>query len=169
MWNLGLSDLAQKAKDAVALIESTINDSVGVVEEEEDDSGEVVLRGRERAPTSDGWEKCEKSSAHDSSGGVEEKAKDPPPPASSQHEMSFVDLKGEIDDIPKAEGGGKMESSDAALLDDALARIDSLVDQVTSLKEELVLAQASRILLEKQVKDLQEENRSLKMGVSSGN
>ena len=166
MWNLGLSDLAQKAKDAVALIESTINDSIGVGEEEEDDSGEVVLRGRERAPTSDGWEKCDMSSAHDSSGGVEEKAKDPPPPASQQHEMSFVDLKGVIDDIPKAEGG-KMES-DAALLD-ALARIDSLEDQVTSLKDELVLAQAANILLEKQIKDLQEENRSLKMGVSSGN
>jgi len=83
--------------------------------------------------------------------------------------MSFVDLKGAIDDIPKAEGGGKMESSDAALLDDALARIDSLVDQVTSLKDELVLAQAAKFLLEKQVKDLQEENRSLKMGISSGN
>ena len=153
MWNLGLSDLAQKAIDAVALIENTINDSVGVGEE---DSVEVV---RERAPTSDGWEKCDVSS-HDS-GGVE-KAKDPP----TSQEMSFVDLKGVIDDIPKAEGG-KMES-DAALLD-ALARIDSLEDQVTSLKDELVLAQAANILLEKQIKDLQEENRSLKMGVSSGN
>jgi hypothetical protein len=167
MWNLGLSDLAQKAKDAVALIESTINDSVGVGEEEEEDGGEVVLRGRERAPTSDGWEKCDMSSDHDSAGGVE-KAKDPPP-ASSQHGMSFVDLKGAIDDIPKAEGVGKMGESDAALLDDALARIDSLVDQVTSLKDELVLAQAAKVLLEKQVKDLQEENRSLKMIVSSGN
>jgi len=82
MWSLGLSDLAQKAKDAVALIESTINDSVGVGEEEEDGSGEVVLRGRERAPTSDGWEKCDMSS-HDSAGGVGEKVKDPPPPRRS--------------------------------------------------------------------------------------
>jgi hypothetical protein len=65
--------------------------------------------------------------------------------------MSFVDLKGAIDD-PKAEGGGKMESSDAALLDDALARIDSLVDQITSLKDELVLAQASKILCGERVK-----------------
>jgi hypothetical protein len=155
MWNLGLSDLAQKAKDAVALIESTINVSVGVGEE---DGGEVV-RGRERAPTSDGWEKCDMSS-HDSHG--VEKSKEPP---TSQHEMSFVDLKGAIDDISKA-GGGKMGESDAALLD-ALARIDSLEGQVTSLKDELALAQAVKVLLEKQVKELQEENRSLKMGVAT--
>ncbi len=51
--------------------------------------------------------------------------------------MSFVDLKGAINDIPKAEGGGKMESSDA---------------QITSLKDELVLAQASKILCGERVK-----------------
>jgi hypothetical protein len=150
MWNLG--DLAQKAMDAVALIETTINDSVGLGE----DSGEVV-RARERAPTSDGWEKCDMSS-HD-----EKAAKDPP---TSKQEMSFVDLKAAIDDIPKA-ADGKLESNVALL--DALARIESLGDQVTSLKEELVLAQAAKILLEKQVKELQEKNRILKMGVSSDN
>lgn len=150
MWNLG--NLAQKAMDAVALIETTINDSVGIGE----DSGEVV-RARERAPTSDGWEKCDMSS-HD-----EKATKDPP---TSKQEMSFVDLKAAIDDIPKA-SDGKLESN-AALLD-ALARIESLGDQVTSLKEELVLAQAAKISLEKQVKELQEENRILKMGVPSEN
>ena len=156
MWSLA-SDLAQKAKDAVALLESTINDSVGVGEESDE-----VAPGRERAPSSGGWEKCDVSSH--GSGGVEDTAKDHR--AAQQQEMSFVDLKASMDEIPRS-GDGKLESN-AALLD-ALARIESLEGQVSSLKNELVLAQAKKISLEKQVKELEEQNRSLSLVCASDN
>ncbi len=164
MWSLA-TDLAQKAKDAVALLESTINDSVGVgevgeVEEVGEDSDEVAP-GRERAPSSGGWEKCDFSS-HDS-GGVEDATNDHR--TAQQQEMSFVDLKAAMDEIPRS-GDGELEN--AALLD-ALARIESLEGQVSSLKNELVLAQAAKISLEKQVKELEEQNRSLSLACASDN
>ena len=48
MWNLGLSDLAQTAKDALARIETTINESVGLDGDDDDDNEEddkVVMEG----------------------------------------------------------------------------------------------------------------------------
>jgi hypothetical protein len=151
MWSLA-TDLAQKAKDAVALLESTINDSVGVGEDNDE-----VAPCRERAPSSGGWEKCDLSS-HGSG------PRDAP--TAQQQEMSFVDLKAVMDEIPENDDG-KLESNSALL--DALARIESLEGQVSSLKNELVLAQAAKISLERQVKELEEQNRNLNLACASDN
>mmetsp|Transcript_10517 Transcript_10517/g.18468 ORF Transcript_10517/g.18468 Transcript_10517/m.18468 type:complete len:171 (-) Transcript_10517:7-519(-) len=163
MWN-NISSLAQKAKEAAALIEEQINDSVGVGAEG-DGVDDVVADGDggAPAPSSDGWEKCDDIS---SNGGEDEKAEQ----HSKPQEMSFVDLESAAKEIPKNESG-ELESN-AALLD-ALAKIELLEKQVSSLKVELASAKdsarveyenyhATNLLLEQQVKELQEENEKLK-------
>ena len=86
--------------------------------------------------------------------------------------MSFVDLKGAVaKDIPKGSDGTAkgLESNVNSALMGALARLESLEKQVNSLKDELAAAReesqnyhATNLLLEQQVKELQEENTSLK-------
>lgn len=160
LWNLGLSDLAQTAKDALARIETTINESVGMDDDDEDDDqiveGELargVVTVRERAPTSEGWSMADGASLDDSGGdsssGVNVEKE-------SQISDSFVDLKSlAMTDNPKN------EENNAALMD-ALAQIKSLHFLVDSLKEELFLANAEKVMLENQVKKLQEENNNSK-------
>lgn len=163
MWNLGLSDLAQTAKDALARIETTINNSVGLDDDDDDDEdddkiveGELargVVTVRERAPISEGWSMADGASLDDSGGdsssGVNIEKE-------SQNSDSFIDLKSlAMADNPKN------EENNTALMD-ALAQIKSLQLLVDSLKEELSLANAEKVMLENQVKELQEENKSSK-------
>mmetsp|Transcript_36832 Transcript_36832/g.77276 ORF Transcript_36832/g.77276 Transcript_36832/m.77276 type:complete len:160 (-) Transcript_36832:403-882(-) len=156
MWG-NLSSLAKKAKEAAALIEEQINDSVG--------AGAEGGRCDAAASDGDGWEKCDD----------DEKAEEKMPKETAPQEMSFVDLKSAAESIPKTEGGGR--ESDAALLN-ALARIESLEKQVGSLKVDLALAReaareesenyhATNLLLENQVKELQEQNHVLKESASA--
>lgn len=168
MWNLGLSDLAQTAKDALARIETTINESVGLDDgddDDEDDDDKIVegelARGvvtvRERAPTSEGWSMADGASLDDSGGdsssGVNVEKE-------SQISDSFVDLKSlAMEGIPK-DDEGRLESNTA--LTDALAQIESLQLLVASLQDELTLAKSEKAMLENQVKELQEENKSSK-------
>ena len=168
MWNLGLSDLAQTAKDALARIETTINESVGLDDGDDDDEdddkiveGELargVVTVRDRAPTSEGWSMADGASLDDSggdssSGGVNVEKE-------SQISDSFVDLKSlAMEGIPK-DYEGRLESNTA--LTDALAQIESLQLLVASLQDELTLAKSEKAILENQVKELQEENKSSK-------
>mmetsp|Transcript_8404 Transcript_8404/g.15293 ORF Transcript_8404/g.15293 Transcript_8404/m.15293 type:complete len:173 (+) Transcript_8404:29-547(+) len=172
MWN-NISSLAQIAKDAAALLEEQINDSIGMgaaAGHNVDASGDAGVDGDGPVRGSDGWEKCGDISSED--GSDDEKVKKNMP-----QEMSFVDLKSAAEAIPKNDAGGL--ESNAALLD-ALARIESLEEQVSSLKVELASAKeaareesenyhATNLLLEQQVKELQEENRSLKESGDSEN
>jgi hypothetical protein len=168
MWNLGLSDLAQTAKDALARIETTINESVGLDGDDDDDEDDdkVVMEGelargvvtvRDRAPTSEGWSMADGNASLDDSGGdsscgvnVEKE---------SQVSDSFVDLKATDDISPKDDG--RLQNNDTALTD-ALAQIESLQLLVASLRDELTLAKAEKVMLENQIKELQEENKSSK-------
>ena len=127
-----------------------------------------------------GWEKCDISNHHHDNNGdgsgdndgekVKEKEDRSAEKAPSSG-MSFVDLKDAAKDIPDAlnDDENKMEQSNDELAGDALARIEYLEKQVNSLKDELTAAReeaqnyhATNLLLEQQVKELQEENTSLK-------
>eukprot|EP01083_Nonionella_stella_P068703 182622_1 len=178
MWT-DLSSIAQKAKEAAALIEKQINDSLlgegggsksspsspaaaGAGARTDDAGSDLSSDGNGRAEgSSEGWEKCDDISS-DGSGG--EKIKKPDKKENTPQEMSFVDLKAVAKEIPKNNDG---EPSKALL--DALARMESLEKQVNSLKDELAVAReesqnyhATNLLLEQQIKELQEENKSLK-------
>lgn len=177
MWT-NISSLAQKAKEAAAIFEEQINDSIGINKDgaspspkanatavdggRSDGGDEEASDGVERVGGSDGeWEKCGDNSSDDD--GNDKPLKDDKP----QEEISFVDLKSVAEDVPKIDEGGGMEANTA--LADALARIESLEKQALSLKNELAAAReeaqnyhATNLLLEQQVKELQEENRSLK-------
>ena len=173
MWNLGLSDLAQTAKDALARIETTINESVGLDGDDDDDNEEddkVVMEGglargvvtvtRDRAPTSEGWSMADGSASLDDSGGDNSSGVNVE--KESQISDSFVDLKAMDDISPKDDNDGRgLQNNDTALMD-ALAQIESLQLLVASLREELTLAKAEKVMLENQIKELQEENKSSK-------
>lgn len=174
MWT-NISALAQKAKEAASIIENQINDSLGdgsggaspsspaagAADGSLDNmGGDEAADSDERVPGSDGWEKCDDISSDD--GGEDEQVKQPEKENRPQ-EMSFVDLKSAAADIPKNVSGGL--ESNAALLD-ALARIEALEKQVNSLKDELATAReesqnyhATNLLLEEQVKELQEQGK----------
>jgi hypothetical protein len=171
MWNLGLSDLAQTAKDALARIETTINESVGLDGEDDDDNEEddkVVMEGelargvvtvtRDRAPTSEGWSMADGSASLDDSGGDNSSGVNVE--KESQISDSFVDLKAMDDISPKDDERG-LQNNNTALMD-ALAQIESLQLLVASLREELTLAKAEKVMLENQIKELQEENKNSK-------
>ena len=164
MWS-NLSAIAEKAKEAAQAIESQINDSMaaGTTTEEDDEKG---------------WEKCDISNHHhhdngDGSGDndgekvkeIEDRSEEKAPSSG----MSFVDLKDAAKDIPDALNEDENKQSNNELAGDALARIEYLEKQVNSLKDELTAAReesqnynATNLLLEQQVKELQEENTSLK-------
>ena len=164
MWS-NLSAIAEKAKEAAQAIESQINDSMaaGTTTEEDDEKG---------------WEKCDISNHHhhdngDGSGDddgekvkeIEDRSAEKAPSSG----MSFVDLKDAAKDIPDALNEDENKQSNNELAGDALARIEYLEKQVNSLKDELAAAReeaqnyhATNLLLEQQVKELQEENTSLK-------
>ena len=164
MWS-NLSAIAEKAKEAAQAIESQINDSMaaGTTTEEDDEKG---------------WEKCDISNHHhhdngDGSGDddgekvkeIEDRSEEKAPSSG----MSFVDLKDAAKDIPDALNEDENKQSNNELAGDALARIEYLEKQVNSLKDELAAAReeaqnyhASNLLLEQHVKELQEENKSLK-------
>ena len=164
MWS-NLSAIAEKAKEAAQAIESQINDSMaaGTTTEEDDEKG---------------WEKCDISNHHhhdngDGSGDndgekvkeIEHRSEEKAPSSG----MSFVDLKDAAKDIPDALNEDENKQSNNELAGDALARIEYLEKQVNSLKDELAAAReeaqnyhATNLILEQQVKELQEENTSLK-------
>lgn len=165
MWS-NISSLAQSAKDAAALIEGQINDSLKY----DDDDDEAADGERRSRGTSDGWEKCDDDISSDEGKGGE-KAKLPGDNKSS--EISFVDLKAAAEDIPK-NPCGELET-DPALLE-ALAKIDILEKQVNSLKDELAGAREeaanhhSTLLLQRErIEELEKENRSLKESSEGGN
>lgn len=178
MWT-NISSLAQKAKEAAAIFEEQINDSIGLNKDgaspspkanaaavdggRSDGGDDEAADGVERVGGSDGgWEKCGDNSSDDDGDDKPLKLKD-----GKSQEMSYVDLKSAAEDVPKRDDSGGMEANTA--LSDALARIESLEKQALSLKNELAAAReesqnyhATNLLLEQQVKELQEENRSLK-------
>ena len=161
MWN-NISSLvlkgAEKAKDAAALIEEQINHSIGAEVEEGGAGADAVGEGPARG--SDGWEKCDLSSNGSDS-------KDEEDSKNITKEISYVNLKS-VDD--QEQNSGAPEANDTATL---LTRIESLEKQVSSLKVELASVNnkaredsenyhATNLLLEQQIKELQEENTSLK-------
>jgi hypothetical protein len=178
MWNLGLSDLAQTAKDALARIETTINESVGLDGDDDDDNendDKVVMEGdlargvvtvtRDRAPTSEGWSMADGSASLDDSGGDNSSSSSGVNvEKESQISDSFVDLKAMDDISPKDDndGRGLQNNNNNTALMDALAQIESLQLLVASLREELTLAKAEKVMLENQIKELQEENTNSK-------
>ena len=162
MWS-NLSNLAQHAKDAAALIEGQINDSLKY----DDDDDEAADGERRSRGTSDGWEKCDDDISSDE--GKDKRAKLP----DKSSEISFVDLKAAAEDIPK-NPSGELET-DPALLE-ALAKIDILEKQVNSLKDELAGAReeaanhhSTLLLQQERIEELEKENRSLKESSKGGN
>ena len=162
MWS-NLSAIAEKAKEAAQAIESQINDSMAAGTTTEEDEK--------------GWEKCDISNHHHDNGDgsgdndgekvkeIEDRSAEKAPSSG----MSFVDLKDAAKDIPDALNEDENKQSNNELAGDALARIEYLEKQVNSLKDELAAAReeaqnyhATNLLLEQQVKELQEENTSLK-------
>lgn len=171
MWT-NLSVLAQKAKDAAALIENEINNSVGL--------GEVSMTEKKKTDD-DGWDKCDVSLGGNPN--VNEQNNDCKP-----KEISFVDLKAAVNDIPsiyKEPNTGNIalrvdvddhgidalarmddfpcidneQKSDGEALIDALARIEVLEKQVYLLRDELASAHDTTLKLQNQIDDLEEQNK----------
>lgn len=162
MWS-NLSAIAEKAREAAAIIDQQMNDAMA--------GGDDNENSQERE-----WETCD--------------GEDPPPHKNESQQqsiqrapnsgMSFVDLK--TADIPKdgtsyvdlkdAAGAASKDNEKSSSIDSQnnvlLARIESLEKTVNSLKDELTSTReeaqnyhAMNLLLEQQVKELKEENASL--------
>lgn len=177
MWS-NLTALAQKAKEAAALIESEINNSIGFEQTMEPPSAD------DTAPNSGdgGWDKCDVS-LHDGTindGTIEVNKEE----NTNSKEISFVDLKAAVDDKPsiyqernQSDGvvvPSRMDDfscydepkSDSGALVDALERISLLEQQVCSLRDELALAHNTTLQLQNKIDDLEEQNKSLKEGAA---
>jgi len=156
MWS-NLSAIAEKAKEVAATIDQQMNDAMASNSDDEEEASRQ------------GWDKCDKDEVTD-----KKSSSIAPAPNSG---MSFVDLKAEAN-IPKA-GSSCVDLNAADILDTttaenaelvaARAKIQSLEEQVNTLKDELAAVReesqnnhARNVLLEKQMKELKEENESLK-------
>ena len=157
MWS-NLSAIAEKAKEVAATIDQQMNDAMASNSDDEEEASRQ------------GWDKCDKDEVTD-----KKSSSIAPAPNSG---MSFVDLKAEADNIPKV-GASCVDLNAADIPDNATAenaelvaaraKIQSLEEQVNTLKDELAAAReesqnnhARNVLLEKQMKELKEENESLK-------
>ncbi|KAL7479743.1 hypothetical protein ACHAW6_005465 [Cyclotella cf. meneghiniana] len=168
MWDL--SSLAQKAKDAAARIESEINDSVGYV-----DAGIATLvAATEASPASvDNNEKDyfkveeEEVSFSESDVAPSEKSGEAIRDANSS---KLFDVNGDWDQCE----GINTKNDAISTLSCALAKINALERELKSLKGELSAVKAElkscrvgNLELEQQVRDLTEENMSLKMNMTT--
>jgi len=158
MWS-NLSAIAEKAREAAAMIDQQMNDAMASSNSDDD----------EEEATKQGWDTCDKEATNKKSSTIAQ---------APNSGMSFVDLKAEADNIPKV--GSSCVDLNAADIPDtataentelvaARAKIQSLEEQVNTLKDELAAAReesqnnhARNVLLEKQIKELQDENESLK-------
>ncbi len=176
MWS-NLTAIAQKAKEAAARIESEINNSIGFGEigpTEKDDT-----EAPESAHNSDGWDKCDAPSN-------DVAITDSSPKANKKEtviskEISFVDLKAAVEDIPCTNQHRKSDNervvvpagmddfpsndeptTDNLALADALKRISSFEQHVRSLRDELASAHNTTLQLQNKIQDLEEQNKRLK-------
>lgn len=163
MWD-PLSSLAQKAKDAAARIESEINNSVGYV-----DSMSTLFSEAKAAPLADDGNENEYFKVEE-----EEVSFSEADPSGKGGENTTRVMSNPKD----SEGSGgwdqcedaNSENNSITTLPEAMAKIEALKEEIKSVKEELVAAKddakSYRVInleLEQQVRDLTEENMSLKM------
>jgi hypothetical protein len=150
MWS-NLSAIAEKAREAAAMIDQQMNDAMA---SNSDDDDEEATK----------WDTCDKDDS------TNKKSSSIAPAPNSG--MSFVDLKAEADNIPKA--GSSCVDLNAEDIPDtvedtelvaARAKIQSLEKQVNALKDELAAAReesqnnhARNIYLEKQIELKDEKN-----------
>jgi hypothetical protein len=171
MWDL--SSLAQKAKEAVANFESEINDSVGYV-----DAGGISNLFHDTDA-----KKADENNEADYFQVEEEEV------SFTEADQSLLDDKRGIKSSTDGdngtkdvdESGGWDQCEDASVKDNssstlpkALAQIEALEKEIKLLKEELVAAReetksyrVTNLELEQQVRDLTEENMSLKMNMAT--
>ncbi|KAL3765759.1 hypothetical protein ACHAWU_009727 [Discostella pseudostelligera] len=173
MWSK-ITDLAQKAKEAAAFIENDINNSVGL-------GGGAASGGTnddsetESAPSaSDGWDKCDVS-LHSGIVTDEKLNTSSEQENDKSKEISFVDLKAAVDDIPIISPARTSDNEQVAApvrsddlprndepksenvaLKDALERIASLEKEVQKLQNELASAHNTTLKLQIQIEDLEE-------------
>ena len=162
MWS-NLSAIAEKAREAAAIIDQQMNDAMA--------GGDDNENSQERE-----WETCDGEDPHPQKNESQQQSIQRSPNSG----MSFVDLK--TADIPKdgtsyvdlkdAAGAASKDNEKSSSIDSQnnvlLARIESLEKTVNSLKDELTSTReeaqnyhAMNLLLEQQVKELKEENASL--------
>ena len=169
MWDL--SSLAQKAKEAVATIESEINDSVGYVDSDVIGVSSLLSPAAPDNNETDDYFKVEE----------EEIAFSEAEPS----ETTTVNEKTNKKDATATkdgEGSGGWDQCEDVItkeqyvtnLSEAQVKIDELEKEVQQLKEELIagrdeakLLRVTNLELEQQVRDLTEENMSLKMNMSA--
>lgn len=161
MWDL--SSLAQKAKEAVATFENEINDSVGHI-----DSGVKLSNLFQETETSDD------AAAEDTNEAEYFKVEEEE--VSFEADTSQKNSSGDntkLDDSTKDEGSGWDQCEDVNSLSGALSKIEELEKQMKRLREELDAAKeeiktcrVTNLELEQQVRDLTEENMSLKMNMA---
>ena len=148
MWS-NLSAIAEKAREAAAMIDQQMNDAMA--SSKSDDEEEA---------TKQGWDTCDKEATNKKSSSIAQ---------APNSGMSFVDLKAEADNIINAADIPDTAIAENTELVAARAKIQSLEEQVNTLKDELAAAKEEsqnnhtrNVLLEKQMKELKEENESLK-------
>ena len=148
MWS-NLSAIAEKAREAAAMIDQQMNDAMASSKSDDEEDAKQ------------GWDTCDKEATNKKSSSSIAQA-----PNSG---MSFVDLKAEADNIINAADIPDTAIAENTELVAARAKIQSLEEQVNTLKDELAAAKEEsqnnhtrNVLLEKQMKELKEENESLK-------
>ena len=169
MWDL--SSLAQKAKEAVATIESEINDSVGYVDTEVIGVSSLLSPAVPDNNETDDYFKVEEE---------EEIAFSEAEPSESTTVNEKTHKKDDAIKDGESSGGWDQcedvitKEKDVTSLSDAQVKIDELEKEVQQLKEELIaerdeakLLRMTNLELEQQIRDLTEENMSLKMNMSA--
>ena len=169
MWDL--SSLAKKAKEAVATIENEINDSVGYV----DEGGVSSLFKTETSPAAeesneaDYFEVEEEVVSFTAADGES---------SEKNNENAILD-ESVTKDGDSSSGWDQCEDAEpkansVTTLSEAVSKIDALEKEIKELKDELLAARdevksfrVSNLELEQQVRDLTEENMSLKMNMAT--
>jgi hypothetical protein len=169
MWNLHITSLAQKAKEALETIETEINDSVGF----EDASGGISSLFKETDVTSAAADTNEADYFK-----VEEEEvsfSQTEPSDKNNNENTNRDESEKDSDVQWDQCEDADSKSDSITsLPEAVAKIEAMEKEMKAIKEELATAKDEiksykviNLELEQQVRDLTEENMSLKMNMGA--
>lgn len=168
MWNLHITSLAQKAKEALETIETEINDSVGF----EDASGGISSLFKETNVTSAAADTNEADYFK-----VEEEevsfSKAEPSDKNNNENTNRDESEKDQNQWDQCEDAD-LKSNSITDISEAVAKIEAMEKEMKELKEDLAAAKDEtksykviNLELEQQVRDLTEENMSLKMNMAA--
>lgn len=169
MWNLHLTSLAQKAKEALETIETEINDSVGF----EDESGGISSLFKETDATSAAADTSEADyfkveEEEVSFSEVEPSIKNASESANTDGSEKDADVQWDQCEDADSKNNSITNPSEAVAKIEALEKeMRALKEELAAVKDEIKSYKVTNLELEQQVRDLTEENMSLKMNMAA--